>query len=51
MWKRYEALKAQFRGRSLKVGDGNGIVEDVVEPAETNRLGEMLKRVLRSLRS
>src|SRR5579872_5537319 len=49
MPKRYEALKAQFRGGSLKVGNGNGIVEDVMEPAETNRIGRNAQAGLEKL--
>ena len=39
MLKRHDALKAELRSESVEFSDGDGIVEYIMQPAETNRIG------------
>ncbi len=39
MLKRHDALKAKLRSESVEFSDGDGIVEHIMEPAKTSRIG------------
>ncbi len=38
--KRHDAFKAKLRSGTIEFGDGDGIVEYIMEPAKTNRVGQ-----------
>src|SRR6202049_1822789 len=39
MLQRHNALKAKFRSEPIEFRDGDGIVEYIMEPAKTSRIG------------